>query len=155
MITLVKKCWRCTEKLNSLQVSHLQEVNRALILLQLLQLDASRLQLMDFLQQLLGHLLGSHLSFLLILLQIIHQPGLVPLDAGYQQAADPITALYLPFCDLLSIKMINTVTFTVKTGKRAQWDLYFIRNILCFDPQKLWSAPFFCIWLGSSVSGLS
>ncbi|TNN53404.1 Cerebellin-1 [Liparis tanakae] len=74
------------------RVSHLQEVNRALILLQLLQFDASRLQLMDFLQQLLGQLMGSHLSFLLFLHHLIHQPGLVPLDAevSCQNDTEPI-----------------------------------------------------------------
>lgn len=109
MITVVETL--TLQRDEDLHVSNLQEVNRALTLLQLHQLDAPRLKLSDFLLQLLQQLRGSPLGFLMLLLQLFHKPGLVLLNGGYEQAADLSTALDLPLCDFLFIDTMETFSF--------------------------------------------
>lgn len=75
--------------------------------LQVLQLAAPRLQFVDFLLQLFEQLLSFPLGFQLPLLEILGELGLLPLDGGFQHAADLRTALDLSLCGPLLIKMIN------------------------------------------------
>ncbi|MGL4741702.1 MAG: hypothetical protein ACRC41_12985 [Sarcina sp.] len=82
--------------------------------LQVLQLAAPRLQLVDFLLQLDQQLLGSPLSFSLPLLELLDQPGLLSLNGGYQQGADLSAALYLSLCDFLSIETKEHVNLQIK-----------------------------------------
>ena len=93
--------------INAVEVSNLYEVNRVLSVLQVLQLAAPHLQIIEFLLQLLEQLLSSPLSFLLPLLQLLDQPGMLSLDGAYQHAADLSAALYFPLCDFLVIETFN------------------------------------------------
>lgn len=74
--------------------------------LQVLQLAAPRLQVVDFLLQLFEELFGFLLSFQLPLLELLDELNLLPLDGGDQHAADLRTALNRALCDPLLIKII-------------------------------------------------
>lgn len=84
-------------------MSDLQEVEWVQSELQVLQLAAPRLQLVDFLLQLVEQLLGSPLGFVLRLLELGDQLALLPLDGVYQRGADLSAALDLSLCDCLSV----------------------------------------------------
>ncbi|WP_438636839.1 hypothetical protein [Paraclostridium dentum] len=76
-------------------------MKRVLSELQVLQLTVPNLQVVDFLLQLVEQLLSSILSFFLPLFELLNEPVQVSLDGGYQQGADPRTALNLFLCDFL------------------------------------------------------
>lgn len=95
---------------NVMLISNLQEMERALSELQVLQLAAPHLQLVDFPLQLVQQLLSSPLHSLLLLLDLFDELGLLFLNGSYQHGADLRTALDLSRCDILLIKInVNTV----------------------------------------------
>ena len=86
----------------AVQVSDLQEVQRVQSELQVLQLAAPRLQLVDFLLQLVEQILGSPLGLVLRLPELRDQLVLLQLDGADQRGADLSAALNLSLCDRLS-----------------------------------------------------
>lgn len=75
--------------------------------LQVLQLTASHLQLIDFMLQLLEQLLRPPLSVFLPPPELLHEAGPVSFDGGDQHAADLRAALYLSLRDVLSKQTVE------------------------------------------------